>query len=119
MSEITLESFQFDLSCVMKKWSIIRKNQYNPSDYIIFKEWKLGKYTGRQLLCQVRSCVSVYEAGLEVGDFYEVGKIPMTLPEFYVIEFVPMLTDKRTVLELKSTLESIEDLEAAHRYIFG
>lgn len=119
MKDIPLDSWQFDLATVNKKWSIIRNDKYNNGDYITFHEWKEGKYTGRKLFCQVRSCISAYEAGLEVGNFYEAGKIPMKLPEIYLIEYVPMKTDKKTVLELKSTLESVEDLEAAHRYIFG
>jgi hypothetical protein len=43
----------------------------------------------------------------------------MRPPMFWLVEYVPMLTDKRTVLDLKSKLESAEDLEAAQKYIFG
>lgn len=119
MTEYYLEHIEFDKSAQKRRWSIILSKQIPEHSYITFHERKEGRITGRTILCQVRSCIDVYTAGLNVGEYYAEGKVPMKLPEFYLIEYVPMLTDKRTVLNLKSRLESVEDLEAAHRYIFG
>ena len=119
MTDLHLETIEFDRSVRGKKWSVILSAKYNEGSYITFHEWKLGGVTGRKILCQVRSCIDVYTAGLKFGEYYPAGQVPMHPPMFYLIEYVPMLTDKQTVLDLKSKLESVEDLEAASRYIFG
>ena len=119
MNEYYLEHMEFDKSAQKRKWSIILAEKIPDNSYLTFYERKDGRITGRKILCQVRSCIDVYTAGLKFGEFYAEGKVPMKLPEFYVVEYVPMLADKRTVLDLKGRLESVEDLEAAHRYIFG
>lgn len=119
MTDYYLEHAKFERSSRNQKRVVIVREKIQEHTYIIFHERKDGKTTGRTLLCQVANCESVYEAGLQVGEYYEEGKVPMKLPEFYLIEYVPMLTDKRTVLDFKGRLESVEDLEAAHRYIFG
>ena len=119
MTEYYLEHIEFDKSAQKRKWSIILSEQIPEHSYITFHERNEGRITGRTILCQVRSCIDVYTAGLKFGEYYPSGQVPMKLPEFYLVEYVPMLTDKQTVLELKSTLESEPDLEAAHRYIFG
>ena len=119
MTEYYLEHIEFDKSASKRKWSIILSEMIPEHSYIIFHERNEGRITGRTILCQVRSCIDVYTAGLKFGEYYPAGQVPMKLPEFYLIEYVPMLADPRTILELKSRLESIEQLEAAHRYIFG
>ncbi len=119
MTEYYLEHIDFDKSAQKRKWSIILSEQIPDHSYLTFHERKEGRITGRTLLCQVRSCIDVYTAGLAIGEYYAAGQVPMHPPMFYLIEYVPMLADPRTVLELKSRLESEADLEAAHRYIFG
>jgi hypothetical protein len=119
MTEYYLEHIEFDKSANKRKWSIILADMIPEHSYITFHERKEGRITGRTILCQVRSCVDVYTAGLRIGEYYAEGQVPMRPPMFWLVEYVPMLTDKRTVLDLKSKLESAEDLEAAQKYIFG
>ncbi|HMZ59694.1 MAG TPA: hypothetical protein PL048_13015 [Leptospiraceae bacterium] len=119
MGNYNIDHTAFEKSARNAKRSIILSEQVQEHSYITLHERKEGRITGRKLLCQVANCETVYEAGLMVGEYYPSGQVPMKLPEFYLVEYVPMLTDKQTVLELKSTLESEPDLEAAHRYIFG
>lgn len=119
MKDYNLEHLHFEKTSKSRAWSIILAEPIPEHSYITFHEWKEGVNTGRTILCQVRSCIDVYAAGLRIGEYYPAGQVPMHPPMFYLIEYVPMLTDKKTVLDLKSKLESIEDLEAAHRYIFG
>ncbi len=119
MKDYNLEYLHFEKTSKSRAWSIILAEPIPENSYITFHEWKEGVNTGRTILCQVRSCIDVYAAGLRIGEYYPAGQVPMKLPEFYLIEYVPMLADPRTVLELKSRLESIDQIEAAHRYIFG
>lgn len=119
MKDYNLEHLYFEKTSKSRAWSIILAEPIPEHSYITFHERKEGRITGRTILCQVRSCIDVYTAGLKFGEYYPAGQVPMKLPEFYLIEYVPMLADKRTVIDLKSKLESAEDLEAAHRYIFG
>lgn len=119
MKDYNLEHLYFEKTSKSRAWSIILAEPIPEHSYITFHERKEGIITGRTILCQVRSCIDVYTAGLKFGEYYPAGQVPMKLPEFYLIEYVPMLADKGTVLDLKSRLESVEDLETASRYIFG
>jgi hypothetical protein len=119
MSNYNLEHTAFEKSARNAKRSIILSEQVQEHSYITLHERKEGRITGRKLLCQVANCETVYQAGLMVGEYYPEGQVPMKPPMFWLVEYVPMLTDKGTVLDLKSKLESAEDLEAAQKYIFG
>jgi len=119
MSNYNLEHTAFEKASRNAKRCIILSEQVQEHSYITLHERKEGKVTGRKLLCQVANCETVYQAGLMVGEYYPEGQVPMKPPMFWLVEYVPMLTDKGTVLHLKGRLESDEDLEAAGEYIFG
>jgi hypothetical protein len=88
MTDLNSELSDFQRIISRKKWSAILTHQYAEGTYITFHEWN-GTRTGRQVFCQVRSCVDVYTAGLRIGEYYAEGQVPMRPPMFWLVEYVP------------------------------
>lgn len=117
MTDINLEYYEFEHMANRKRWSMILTDKYPDGSYITFHEWKQGQNTGRKILCQVRSCRDIYTAGVHIGSYYQGGQVPMHPPMFYLIEYVPMLTDKKTVLDVRP--KEFDTEENLGRYIYG
>lgn len=114
---INLEYREFEQAANRKRWSIVLSNKYGEGSYITLHEWKEGKNTGRKIFCQVRSCRDIYAAGVSIGSYYAEGHIPINPPMFYLIEYVPMLADKNTVLNVRP--KEMDSEESLMRYVFN